>query len=150
MDTKSFFSTIFIASALLAPAALRSEVACYALHLPLAVEAAAQQPDPKPNQAPAPKAPGDSALYAQGTSAVDAGRWADAEAIFSKVAAIRGENAEGALYWKAYAQNKQGQPARALETCDELRRTFPKSRWRNECGALEIEIRGKGVNPVQP
>jgi HEAT repeat protein len=150
MDTKSLFSTIFIASALLAPAALRSEVACHELHFPLFVEAAAQQAAPKPSPGPSPKQSGDSGLYAQGTSAVDAGRWADAEAIFSKVASMHGENAEGALYWKAYAQNKQGQSARALETCAALRHDYPRSRWLDDCGALEIEIRTNAGHAPDP
>jgi HEAT repeat protein len=63
---------------------------------------------------------------------------------------MRGEHAEGALYWKAYAENKEGQPANALNTCGELRKNFPKSRWIDECGALEIEIRGKSGHPVSP
>jgi HEAT repeat protein len=31
-----------------------------------------------------------------------------------------------------------------------LRKSYPKSRWLNECGALEIEIRGKSGDPVPP
>ena len=63
---------------------------------------------------------------------------------------MHGEHAEGALYWKAYAENKEGQSANALGTCGELRREFPKSRWLEECGALEIEIRGRSGDPVSP
>jgi HEAT repeat protein len=66
------------------------------------------------------------------------------------VAQTHGEHAEGALYWKAYAENKEGQSASALNTCAELRKNFPKSRWLDECGALEIEIRGKSGHPVSP
>jgi hypothetical protein len=105
MDTKSFFSTLFIASVLMAPAALRAEAARYDF-LPLLScaaddEAAAQQPAPKQNPAPSSKPSGDSALYTEGARAIDAGQWADAESIFTKVADMHGENAEGALYWKA-------------------------------------------------
>jgi len=150
MDKKSLVLTIFIASALLAPGVLRSEVTCNDFVLPIANEAALQQPNPKPSPGPSPKQSADSALYADGTRAVDEGRWVDAESIFAKVAAMHGENAEGALYWRAYAQNRQSQPARALETCDELRRTYPKSRWKSECGALEIEIRGRTGNLPNP
>ena len=70
--------------------------------------------------------------------------------LFNKVVQQHGQRAEGALYWKAYAENKEGQPARALSTCAELRHTFPKSEWLDECGALEIEIRGHSAQPVQP
>ncbi|HEX7159045.1 MAG TPA: HEAT repeat domain-containing protein [Edaphobacter sp.] len=150
MDTKSFFLTIFIASALLAPTALRSEVKCSDPLHAFVNEAAPQQANPKPSPAPSPKQSGDSALYGDGTRAIDEGRWADAEAIFSKVAAMHGEYAEGALYWKAYAQNKLGQPARALETCASLRQAYPHSRWLDECGALEIEIRGRAGHVPDP
>jgi hypothetical protein len=92
----------------------------------------------------------DNSLYADGTKAIDEGRWSDAVDLFSRAAQQGGDRAEGALYWKAYAENKEGQPARALETCAQLRRTHPKSNWIDECSALEIEIRGKSGHPVQP
>src|SRR5258708_12826401 len=92
----------------------------------------------------------DGSLYADGTKAINEGRWSDAGEIFSKVAQQHGDRAEGALFWKAYAENKEGQPARALDTCAQLRRTYRKSHWLNECSALEIEVRGKGGHPVQP
>jgi HEAT repeat protein len=89
-------------------------------------------------------------LYADGTRAINEARWADAEAAFDQVVEQHGQRAEGALYWKAYAENKAGQSSKALATCVELRRAFPKSRWLDECGALEIEIRSKSGQPVQP
>ncbi len=92
----------------------------------------------------------DASLYADGTRAINESRWSDAAGLFDRVAQIRGEHAEGALYWKAYAENKEGQPANALSTCGELRKSYPKSRWLDECGALEIEIRGKSGQPVSP
>jgi VWFA-related protein len=92
----------------------------------------------------------DDALYADGARAIHESRWADADAIFAKVAQQRGEHVEGALYWQAYAENKLGQPARALATCAELKKGFPASRWLDECGALEIEIRSNSGQPVEP
>ncbi len=92
----------------------------------------------------------DASAYAEGTRAVNESRWKDAVGLFTKVAQIHGEHAEGALYWKAYAENKEGQPANALSTCGELRRSYPGSRWLKECGALEIEIRGKSGDPMPP
>jgi HEAT repeat protein len=92
----------------------------------------------------------DASIYAEGTRAVNESRWQDAVGFFSKVALIHGEHAEGAIYWKAYAENKEGQPANALSTCGELRRSYPSSRWLKECGALEIEIRGKSGDPIPP
>lgn len=88
--------------------------------------------------------------YADGTRAINEGRWSDAEAIFTKIAAQHGDRSDAALYWKAYAQNKEGQQARALETCADLGHTYPQSRWISECDALRIEIRGGSGQPVSP
>ena len=114
---------------------------------PWRIYAADSQPVPAAEGAAATD---DASLYADGTRAVNESRWQDAVDLFGKVADLRGEHAEGALYWKAYAQNKEGQAAAALETCAALRRLYAKSRWIEECGALEIEIRGKSGDPVAP
>jgi HEAT repeat protein len=97
-----------------------------------------------------PSADKDTALYSDGTRAIDEGRWSDAVELFNKIVQQHGQRAEGALYWRAYSENKEGQPARAISTCAELRHTYPKSEWLDECGALEIEIRGHSAQPVQP
>jgi hypothetical protein len=89
-------------------------------------------------------------LYSDGMRAITDGRWGDAEAIFTKVVTQHAEHADGALYWKAYAQNKQGQRNAALDSCAELRRDFSTSNWVHECGALEIEIQAKAGKPVEP
>jgi len=92
----------------------------------------------------------DSGLYADGTRAINEGRWADAEKIFARVAAEHGAHGDGALYWKAYAENKLGQAKPALDSCAELSRAFPASSWIHECGALEIEMNAKSGKPVEP
>jgi VWFA-related protein len=92
----------------------------------------------------------DSKAFADGTRAINESRWTDAVAIFSNVIQQRNAHADGALYWKAYAENKLGETQPALDTCGELRRDYPRSRWIDECGALEIEIRSKNNQPVQP
>jgi HEAT repeats len=92
----------------------------------------------------------EDALYSEGTRAINDARWAEAETIFTNIARQHGARAEGALYWAAYAENKQGNPTRALETCSQLRQAYPHGRWINECGALEIEIHGKSDDPLPP
>jgi hypothetical protein len=92
----------------------------------------------------------EDALYSEGTRAINDARWAQAETIFGNIAQQHGERAEAALYWKAYAENKEGNRTRALETCSELRQAYPHGHWINECGALEIEIRGKSDDPLPP
>src|ERR1700678_3435689 len=59
----------------------------------------------------------DSGPYSDGTRAIHEGRWSDAITIFTKIASGQGEHADGALYWKAYAENKQGQSSLAFDTC---------------------------------
>jgi FecR protein len=92
----------------------------------------------------------DSTLYMQGTRAINEGRWANAEAIFTMVAGQHGDHSDGALYWKAYAENKQGHAKTALATCAELGYAFPSSSWIHECGALEIEIHAQSGKPADP
>ncbi|MGB7985361.1 MAG: FecR domain-containing protein [Terracidiphilus sp.] len=92
----------------------------------------------------------DSSAFADGTRAINESRWVDAVNIFTYVAQQRNAHADGALYWKAYAQNKLGQTRQALETCIQLRHDFSSSSWVHECGALEIEIRARGGQPPQP
>jgi len=92
----------------------------------------------------------EDALYSEGTRDINDARWAQAEAIFTNIADQHGARAEAALYWKAYAENKQGNATRAIETCSQLRQAYPHGNWINECGALEIEIRGKSDDPLPP
>jgi HEAT repeat protein len=92
----------------------------------------------------------EDALYSEGTQAINDARWSQAETVFAKLAQQHGERAEAALYWKAYAENKEGNPKRALETCSQLRQAYPHGHWINECGALEIEIHGKSDDPLPP
>jgi HEAT repeat protein len=92
----------------------------------------------------------EDALYSDGTRAINDARWSQAESIFANIVQLHGERAEAALYWKAYAQNKEGKPTQALDTCNQLKQTYPHGKWINECGALEIEIRGKSDDPLPP
>ena len=105
---------------------------------------------PLPGASGAGASADDASVYADGTRAINESRWSDAVGLFDRVARMGGEHAEGALYWKAYAENKEGHAANALNTCGELRKKNSKSRWLDECGALEIEIRGKSGDPVAP
>ncbi|KAA6459823.1 hypothetical protein DYQ86_17115 [Acidobacteria bacterium AB60] len=102
--------------------------------------------------AAAPADSPDARLYADANKAIHEGRWADAVKLFDQVASLNEEHAAAALYWKAYAQNKLKDSARAMDTCLSLRMRFAKSGWVEDCGALEIEIRasqGKAV-PLEP
>src|SRR3984885_8176199 len=89
-------------------------------------------------------------LYSEGTRAINDAHWAQAEQIFRNLASQHGPRAEAALYWEAYAENKQGNAARALEICTELRHGYPQGNWVKECSALEIEIHGKSADSMPP
>jgi HEAT repeat protein len=78
-------------------------------------------------------------IYKNATTAMNAEQWQNAIDQFSQ---IKGSKADGAAYWKAYAQNKLGQRAAALETIAALLRQYPRSSWINDAKALEIEIHG--------
>ena len=93
---------------------------------------------------------GEDARYADGSRAIQANRWADAESIFTEIAVRHGSRADAALYWKAFAESKQGKGDAALKSCAELRQNYSQSRWIDDCGALEIEIHNKSGQPVEP
>lgn len=88
--------------------------------------------------------------YDRGMKALDASQWDAAIGAFEEVVKAGGATAPGALYWKAYAENRQGRGAEALATLAELGRAFPDSRWLRDARALELEIRGTAGQPVAP
>jgi hypothetical protein len=88
--------------------------------------------------------------YQQGLSALDARNWNRAVAFFNESASHKGSNADAALYWLAYAQNRAGERGEALGTIRELRRGYASSRWINDARALEVEIRAQNGTPVSP
>ena len=89
-------------------------------------------------------------MYERGTQALDQRRWDRAQSLFDDVIKLKGRRVDGALYWKAYAQNKQGQRAEALATLATLRSGHPQSRWLKEAAALEVEVRQASGQSVSP
>jgi HEAT repeats len=82
-----------------------------------------------------------SALYEQAMQQLYEKDWDQAVAAFSEVAEKGGRRADGALYWKAYAEAKKGQAAAALATLERLSAEWPESRWQRQARALALEIR---------
>src|SRR6202012_881862 len=72
-------------------------------------------------------------LYSDATRAINESRWSDAEGLLDQVIGQHGRRADGAIYWKAYVENKQGRSSEALTTCTSLRQSYPKSSWLKEC-----------------
>jgi HEAT repeat protein len=90
-------------------------------------------------------------VYDCGRQALDRAAWDEALQSFSRVAAARlGTRAAGAIYWRAYSQNRLGQRAEALATLGELKSGFPSSGWVAEANALEVEIRQSSGQRVSP
>jgi len=92
----------------------------------------------------------ESDLYDEGTDALDENDYARAARSFRRVAEMKMEHADAALYWLARSQNELGQRADALSTLVELQKAYPKSHWAEDSKALEVEIRQKSGAPVDP
>ena len=99
------------------------------------------------NRASASSDSRETELYNDGTQYMNEAKWEKAIEKFDEAARLRGRRVEGALYWKAFSQEKAGRTTEALNTCAELRRNYSHSRWLKECGALEIELKGAEERP---
>lgn len=89
-------------------------------------------------------------LYDAGRGFLDEEDYGHAVQLFTELAQMNGPQTDAALYWLAYAQNKQGKRDAALSTIAELKKSFPQSRWNKDAAALEIEVRqstGAKTNP---
>src|ERR1700676_3596792 len=92
----------------------------------LCTSAYAQNPTPKAPPSPVspvrPERPerlrawpdSDDSLYNRGTRALDANKWDEAAEAFTRAAERKNDRSDGALYWKAYSENKLGQRDAAL------------------------------------
>lgn len=83
---------------------------------------------------------GRSAAYRDGQRALDENRLADAIAAFAAIAAAKGPEADAALYWKAYAEQRAGRKPEALRSLRELASAYPKSPWLDDAQALEVDL----------
>ena len=88
--------------------------------------------------------------YDDGREALDEDRYDRAEERFAEVAKLNGAQADAALYWKAYAQNKLGKRDASLATIADLKKRFAQSRWLKDAGALEIEVRQSSGQAAKP
>jgi HEAT repeat protein len=88
--------------------------------------------------------------YERGVRALDRREWGRAIETFEEVVQLNGRRADGALYWKAYAQNKSGARPDAMKTLETLRINYPNSRWLSDARALDLEIRQATGQPVAP
>ncbi|NKB88222.1 MAG: tetratricopeptide repeat protein [Acidobacteria bacterium] len=83
-----------------------------------------------------------SEVYDAATAALEQADYARAVELYSEVVEGGGSRAAAAMYWMAYAQERRGNPAEALELIGELRNSYPESAWIDDADHLAAEIRG--------
>jgi HEAT repeat protein len=88
--------------------------------------------------------------YDDGQEYLDEGKWEQAASRFAQVAALKGSRADAALYWQAYALNRQGQRAESIQVIAELTKAYPSSRYLAQAKALDSEVRRMAGQPVRP
>ncbi|HXJ14210.1 MAG TPA: HEAT repeat domain-containing protein [Candidatus Limnocylindrales bacterium] len=89
-------------------------------------------------------------LYDEGREALDEDEFRQAERSFTELVKLNGPQTDAALYWTAYAQNREGKKEAAIATIADLKKRYPQSRWKKDGEALEIEMRsttGSKANP---
>lgn len=87
-------------------------------------------------------------LYASATNALNDGQIDQAIRDFMKVAKMRGRKVDAALYWQAYGLHKLARNTESLSIIDELKQSYPRSRWLRDAYALRAEIGGYSSQPA--
>jgi HEAT repeat protein len=85
-------------------------------------------------------------LYNDGVDEIDDAKWEKASEKFDQVIEMHGKHADGAISWKAYAENKQGHHSEALTLLASLEKEYPSSKWVKEGKVMQIEIHQPGAN----
>jgi len=88
--------------------------------------------------------------YKRGMSYLDRRDYDHAIDAFNRVIENKGERSDGALYWRAYAQNKLGKRDDAQASIAELSKAYPQSRWIEDAKALKMEVGQASGKPVSP
>jgi HEAT repeat protein len=80
--------------------------------------------------------------FTQGRGFVDAQQWAQAASTFDRFVTQypKDRNMDAALYWLAYAHNRQGNRAAAKEPLNRLLQSYPNSRWADDAKVLRLEV----------
>jgi hypothetical protein len=85
-----------------------------------------------------------SAAYRDAQRALEKEDWTEASHLFGKLASASTDEADAALYWKAYADWKRHDRQESLQSLRRLLADHPKSSWADDARVLEQEIRGGG------
>jgi hypothetical protein len=129
----------------------RAKIAAKAIEVGKPLRLCRPEHGPRPGRVPEPETVDPDVLYECGRRALDRAEWDNALRFFTRVPTTPGApRAAGAIYWRAYAQNKLGQRAEALSTLSALEAHPARGGWANEAKALEIEIRQSSGQRVSP
>jgi HEAT repeat protein len=79
--------------------------------------------------------------YDSGLSYIQRHQYEQAITRFDQAIAQKGPHADGALYWKAFAQWKLGKADDVIATLNELRRSYAQSRYLADARVLEADVR---------
>ena len=84
----------------------------------------------------------------QARSMIDMQRWSQAASAFDKFVAQypTDKSVDAALYWLAYAYNKQNNFQGAYDALTRLLQNYPRSNWAGDARALSVEVMAK-MNP---
>lgn len=88
--------------------------------------------------------------YTAGKNYLERREYDKAIEAFNRAIDDKSPRAEGALYWRAYAENKLGRSKDALATLAELQKTYPNGRWSEDAKALQVEAQQASGRPVSP
>lgn len=78
-------------------------------------------------------------LYEEALELRDKRDWAEAAALFERVAALDGRKADAALYWRAWSQHKAKRHDSMVRTIELLIHRYPQSSWRDEAESLLVQ-----------
>jgi len=88
--------------------------------------------------------------YQAGLDAIDDSKWDKARQTFDELVQNGASNADAALYWRAYCEDKLGRRSDALASITDLEHKYPQSHWQNDAKALEVQVRHETGQPVSP
>lgn len=91
--------------------------------------------------------------YDQARTLIERDQYERALSILDRLIENAGPRTDAAMYWKAYSLSKLSRKSDALAVLNDLEKQFPKSAWRNDARALDVEIRqasGQSVSADAP
>jgi HEAT repeat protein/TolA-binding protein len=88
--------------------------------------------------------------YDSGLSALGAKDYERAIERFDLVIAAKDPRADGAMYHKAFAEFRLGKTDDAQASINDLRKTYPQSRYLNDAKVLEADVKKQAGHPVRP